>query len=440
MATRIIDSLITVFSFKKGKGSDKELKEYQKAISDIRKKALLAGAAVTGFGIAAGKIVQGVDQQAKFARAVGISFENLRKFQFAAQKAGASTSELNSFVGNLARTIVSWQPGQFNNALVRLGVAARDAAGNIRPLDDVILDISNKLKGFNAIRRLQFTGQFGSGVNIANFLGQGAEAIGKDLQEAVASGFVIPERLTGQFAEFFDDSLLKLRSTVRGFSEVMIASLLPAVTSVVDGLEKWLLTNRELLASDIGGFLKGAGEAISFFGKGINTVLGGITKLVKMLPSTNSELKTAEIVGFAAASAIAALAAAAVLAAGGWIALGAAITAVISLMPRIKDLFSFLPDKLNFFKIPQKLQQLQQLSTPMSHDELRGFASSGGVTSAMVPVGATNNANSTTTQNNVFNISGAQSPSETARKVQEHLELATALQSASPGFNRPKVG
>ncbi len=437
----IINELITVFSFQKGKGSDKALKQYQNSISNLRKQALLAGAAFSGLGLAAGKIIQGVDQQAKFARGIGISFEKLRQFQFAAQKAGASTSEFNSFIGNLSRTLVSLNPGDYNKFLFRLGVAARDAQGNLRPLDKVILNIAKNVTRFNAIRRQQLIGGLGGSLNITNFLSQGSSKIQKDLQEAISTGFVIPERLTGQFAEFFDDSLLRLRSTIKGFSEVIIASLLPSLTKVVDNLEAWILANKELIGSNIGAFLKGAGEAISAFGNGIKFALDSITALIKPLTGTNSELKTAEVLGFAAASAVTALAGAAVLAAGEWVALAAAITAVISLLPKIKNLSGFLPDQINPFKIPEKLKELRQLQSPSSLEEFRSLAAARGDFSALAPASTTNNSsNATATINNTFNINGSQSPLETARRVKEEFELSRALQSASPGFNRPRVG
>lgn len=447
---RIVDELKTVIGFEISKNSERDLKKFKNGISSLRKQALLAGAAFAGFGIASTKIIQGVDQQAKFARAVGLSFESLRKFQFAARKAGASTSEFNSFVGNLARTIVSLQPGQFNQALLRLKVAARDATGQIRPLDDVILDISNSLKRFNAIRRLQFAGQFGGGVNIANFLGQGPQQIRRDIQEAIASGFVIPERVAGQFAAFFDDSLLKLRSTIQGFSEVIIASLLPPIIEVVDNLEEWILKNQELLSSDIGDFLKGAGDAFRFFGKAIKFALDAINSLLSPITKTNKELSEAKILGFAAASAVGALAVAAIFAAGEWVLLATAITGVLALLPQIEKIWDFLPDVINPLKLKENLRELKQLGDPREFKLLSQLAKSGGNLEGLInpqenlsvpaPQSVTNNsANKNVTLNNTFNISGAD-PSQIAKRVTEQLELVTALQSASPGFNRAKVG
>lgn len=447
MTAKIIDELFTVIGIKKSKDSDKDAARVQKQISSLRKQALLAGAAFAGAGIALEKIVSGVDQQAKFARGIGLSFENLRKFQFAAQKAGASAAELNGFVGNLAKTITSLNPGQFNRTLQRLGVRARDEAGKIRPLEQVLLDVAQALQGFSKIKQLQLVSELGGSINLANFLTQDIEKIKQDLQEAVTSGFVIPERLTGEFAEFFDDSLLKLRGTVRGFTEVLIGSLLPTLRNVVDELDEWILKNKELLAGNITDFLKGAAAGFSVLNKSIMFALDTISSAVSPLGEINEGLSSAKVFGFAAATAMGALAVTAAIAARQWLVLAAAIATVTNVVPKVDSFIGKIPflNSASVSKNLERLKELRQLEKPLTFEEFENFARTGVPTTVAAPVASNtiNNAGSqqsTITQNNVFNISGAQNPKEVANQVREALDLPQALQTASPGFNRPKVG
>jgi len=303
------------------------------------------------------------------------------------------------------------------------------------------------------MRRQQFGGRLGASSRIVNVLAQGSAKILKDMQEAEKIGAVIPEILAGSAAAFFDDSLLRLKKTIQGFARVITLSLTPQLIEIVDTFEKWIIVNKELIATRLGDFL---------------------SMVVNVL-------KNLKVILFAVAGIMVALTAAAIVAAGPWIAFGAAIAAILVNLDKFRDLsdsfvrlfnniFPSSVDKTTmsidkatnavskFLGVLKKLNPLNAFGSSENIpiftlfslgkakrllDEASGLIESSSVGGAgqRFPVLSGLVASAGSVNNDItINVNGAESPREVAVEVKRQFDLATAAQTASPGFNRPKVG
>lgn len=475
MARIIIDELINLVSIKLSKDSKKTLESFNNGLKSIRNIALVATGALSGMAYAMDKLVSGVDKQARFAEGIGVSYENLQRLQYAASKARISTDELDSALNTIVQTMSSTKPGEYNGALLQLGISARNLDGSLKDPVQLLLEIGDALKRLSAIRRQQFGGsRFGFGNQFTNFLGQGSDKIRRDMEEAEAIGAVIPEGLKGIASGYYDQSLLQLKTTLKGIATVISLSLAPAISDMLDDFNDWIIKNKELLGLRIGETLKGVGQGLSNFGSIVMVAARAISALLNNLIGTNKELTTESTVSFVVAAALTALAAAYVAANAPLVALTAAVglavykfSALLALAHTLEQIFkimfprAFEAASISIDKATNSLERFKNLLKDVNpftgygsisdiNSKAKGileqvqltqqYGNSNGLLEKLYNKTGGDTSQITKAINNVtINVNGAGDPLVVANTVKQKIDLATAVQVANPGFNRPAV-
>jgi hypothetical protein len=477
MARIIVDELITLVSLKLSKDTQKVLQGFNSGLKSINNIALIATASLSGMAYAMDKIVGGVDKQARFAEGIGISYENLQRLQYAASKARISTDELDGALETLVQTMTSTKPGEYNSALFQLGVGARELDGSIKDPIKGLLEIGDALSRLSAIRRQQFGGsRLGYGSQFTNFLGQGSAQIRKDMEEAETVGAVLPERLKDLASGYFDNSMVRLKATLRGLAAIIALSLTPAVIKFLDNLDKWIIKNKELLGLKIGEVLKGIGQGISDFGNIFMVATRATTAFTNALVGNNKELGTTDEVANAVSGTLSVLAAAFVIARGPAILLGIAIVKILPKVTELFQVFSNLKQVMDILfpgvfdkaagSIDKATNSLERFKAVLKDvNPFGGMDLFGGYTSGVkdvlgrlkdgslqidanagfglkpVDVNAGIPSGSSEVTNNVtINVNGAGDPLVVANIVKSKMDLSTTAQVATGGgFNRPKV-
>lgn len=517
MAKIVIDELVTIIGFKTTKESTRAVESVQNGIRQLQKLAVIATGTLGLLAAAMTRVAGGFDKQVKFARSIGLSVENLQQLQFAAQKAGVSADEMDSFLETLATTMTSTIPGKYNQTLAQLGVAASEAGGKARPLVPAILDIANALNKMDAAQRLQFTKQLGGSASIANLLGEDPKKITQDMQEAINTGAVVPSQFAANAAELMDDSLLRVKSTIKGLSNVLLLSFAPNLSAVLDDFDKWITKNEKIISSDLGKFIKGLAKGFSDYGKVLLQVLdiiGGLIKKINFfddsLDNTNTiaTVVTASLLGLTAAfvalaAPVAEVAIPIAALAGGFAVLIKKFSGIIKLAKAIKDFFISLGAPIDKTKksitemtsalerllaimkdinplkligdLPGDLNKLASMAANelnkvsekfkggdaakkgnsiadgsgsilklvTDKNQLNGFASalrSSQNNYLSAPSKAASQNNRTTNNNTItIHVSGAGNPSAVAKEVKTQFDISQAVQTASPGYNRPPV-
>jgi len=204
--------------------------------------ALAPVATVGGLAALVGKTIEAGDALNDMAQRTGVSVEALAKFKKAAATSGTD-------IDAVANSLVKLDKGLFNiggkgdrvgPALDRLGISAKDAAGNLKSADQVTLEIADKFKAMpdgveKTATALDLFGK--AGANMIPMLNEGGKAI-ESMSVKMTTAFA-------QKADEYNDKLATLGGKVGGLAAGITVALLPALdavatvlTLVVDGFSK----------------------------------------------------------------------------------------------------------------------------------------------------------------------------------------------------------
>ncbi len=205
---------------------DKGNKKVEAGISLVGK---LAGA--VGAYLALGHVkhfVEGLFESAdalnKQARVMGMSLGELQKWNYAADLAGVSADQLRGTFAKLAG-------GKGSKGLAALGIATKNANGELRPTPEILLDVADKLKGITnpAERNRKAMAVLGkSYASMLPLLEGGKEGLEELFDEFEASG----GGFTGQFgddAEEFNDNLTRMKTLWTNVAITIVGRILPTL-------------------------------------------------------------------------------------------------------------------------------------------------------------------------------------------------------------------
>ncbi len=212
------------------------------------------GAALSVAGLmAAGKAsLETADDLSKLSQKTGISVESLSLLKPIAEQAGTSMEGLANGIKKLSTAIVEAAGGSAAQVAVfnRLGVSVKDAAGQIRPTEAVLLDLADAFAAMpdGAEKSALAVKIFGkNGVELIPFLNQGRAGIEQLKQQFKALGLEISGD-TAKAAEKFNDTLDTVKQALHGISMKVATAALPALQQMADALVAAASHGEEILA------------------------------------------------------------------------------------------------------------------------------------------------------------------------------------------------
>lgn len=264
----IIDELVTLLSFEDDPNNDRVVNKFDQGLKKVADQAFRVVTAMAAVGTAvaavATKTLQGIDASDKFAESVGFSYEQLQEWEFAAERAGGTTDSLRAGIEGLTQTISALRPGEFNEELAVLGIAANDARGNIRPLNDILLDLAGRFEGLSKVQAQQFGRRLGLNQETILLLQQGRGEIRALRNEARQLGVILPED-SAAIATEFRDSYVNLTRVIRSLVQIVAVALAPALQDVTMEITQWVVANRELVETGIQSFIEGLIQGVRDF-------------------------------------------------------------------------------------------------------------------------------------------------------------------------------
>ncbi|MCL6557202.1 MAG: hypothetical protein K6U74_00085 [Firmicutes bacterium] len=183
----------------------------------------LSVAGVVAFGKSA---IDAADNIGKAAEKSGIAVEKFSLLNYAAEQSELSTQQLTISLKFLNSAIVD-----NSKVLGSLGVATKDAAGNLRQTDDVLLDVAEAFKKLpdGALKSELAVKLFGkAGLDMINLLNQGKGGITAFTDEAKKMGLEISGD-TAKAADEFNDNLGRLKGTITGLANEFLPALLQRI-------------------------------------------------------------------------------------------------------------------------------------------------------------------------------------------------------------------
>jgi hypothetical protein len=298
------------------------------AADQLSNRMRILGAAVTAVAAGIAYAVRGqinaIDDLAKSADRIGIPVEALSQLQHAANLSGVQMSTLQGAMQRLSRGMVE-SAGDF----AALGIAVRDANGQMRPTVDVLDDVADVLASMpeGAERTALAVRLLGrSGAELIPMLRGGSAGLQAMRAEADALGLTISNQ-TARRVEAFNDNLTRLRSQFTGLIRILTAQMAPALEAI---------SNTIVVASQaLSGNLQ---AAISGFGVVVVTLAATqIPAAVAALAAMTYGITAAGAAAGIAAGAMRFLGAAVALAGGPFGILAAIIAGAVSYMILFRD-------------------------------------------------------------------------------------------------------
>lgn len=213
------------------------------------------------FSAAIQKTTQFADQIDKGAQRLNLSYKSYQELDYAMGLSGATIDDLGIAVKNLNSYISDSATDDIANAMDALGVGSRDAEGNLRKTEDVLMDVIYALSEMEqtAERGDLVTTLFGRGGATMNaFLNSGREGIQELVDEANELGLVWSDEAIQQGAKT-NDAMDKLNQVLEKLVIDIMTPFLPVVQAFSDAVTPVLPVISQALQSIITPILKLAG-------------------------------------------------------------------------------------------------------------------------------------------------------------------------------------
>lgn len=320
LGTLTLDLIAKIGGFEAG--MDKAARHADKRMREIERRANAFGRALgTGIAVAGGIIVAGLTAATKAAIdqadamrdlsiRTGVSTETLSAYGYAAKQTGTDVDALGRGLKILAKNAADALNPTSEQAKVldALGINVTDATGKLKNLDQLVPEIANKFKQLEdgTTKAALAQALFGkSGLELTEFLNQGADGLDAFAQKAAELGIIIDSK-TAAAADNFNDTLGDLKAAVGGLGLGIARELLPVLQETLAGLVE-LIKNGNLasdVASVFGAAINFAAGALSAYEKAVRTTSAAIEAYVKSVGGYAEFLRNIYSFGIADGSAL----------------------------------------------------------------------------------------------------------------------------------------
>lgn len=264
----------------------KELGDAEKSSSAFHQSMAVGGAkvaaggavtlaALASLGLGARKVAGEV---LGLQRVAGGSAEQMSVLRFAAQQTGLEVGTLQTAFVRLSKSASS-DAGE--KKLAGYGISARDAAGNVKPLSDLLGEVATAVSSMpNGAAKNDFvTSIFGrGGAALIPLLNKGAAGIADMADEAERYGAVL-DGSTLEQAKRFTASQRDMKAAVDGIKTSIGSDVLPTLTALNEGGAELITTLAEGLQQLPDG-LRQAAVGTAVVGSGVATVGGTLVSMV----------------------------------------------------------------------------------------------------------------------------------------------------------------
>lgn len=340
-------------SLEKAKASADKVSGAAQAVAD-KTKALSAAAAglLTALGASAYKSVQLADDLNTLSKQTGISTQDLQKMSYAADLVDVSVDTIAGSMKKLRKNMAS-ESAAAQEAFERIGVATRDANGELRDSSEVFYETLEALSqvGNETERDTLAMTIFGSSADqLAGIIDDGGAALKELGQEAEDLG-IIMDQTTLDSLNAVNDEIDKLKAKATGQIAKTGAKAMEAIAPVLDNVIEKISTLLDWIGSldeqQIQTILTIAAvvAAISPIAGIIATISGAVSSFLAIWPQVKAV--GVAVKAFAAANPIllvmAAVAAAAALIYAHWDQIKPILD---SLWAKVKDVFEKIREKV----------------------------------------------------------------------------------------------
>lgn len=188
----------------------------------------------------------------KMSQRIGITAEQLQEFSYAATHAGAAPEDLEDALKDLGTHMAEIANGIDTSSSAftlfqKLGIEMKDAAGNIRPVEQVFLDLADAIQRNEdpALRAKMAMATMGaSGRKLIPMLTSGSDGLKQMAAQARGLGLVMSNDAVASAATM-TDHMDDMRAVIGSVGNTIGAKLAPTVIRLSDRFRDLAAANRE---------------------------------------------------------------------------------------------------------------------------------------------------------------------------------------------------
>jgi len=209
---------------------------------------------------------------------LGMSARALDAWSAAVETVGGTASGLQSSFQNIQAGFEAFKLGENSpvvNAFQALKVQITDANGRIRPMRDLMLDLSDAMKKHSAQDQIKIARDLGLDDGTLNLLRQGRDGVSAVVDQMERASGVTNDSVAG--AQKAQASWALFNRELKGVGQTIFEALVPALGDSNDQLHNfssWVNQNKEgigsffgALAATLGAVARAAGDVFGIFGK-----------------------------------------------------------------------------------------------------------------------------------------------------------------------------
>jgi len=203
------------------------------------------------------------DSLHKMSQRTGISAATLSELGHAAELSGANVGDLENGIRRMQRSASEAADGtaSYADAFRKLRVSTTDAAGNLKPTEELLLETADALARMDNHTAKAAVAQeiFGrAGTRLLPMLDQGAEGIAAMMQEARDLGITMDDDAAEGAAEL-TDAMTRAQTVLKRVWQTVGQALAPAVTRLANAIADnvkpvidWVKANGQLIVAVAG--------------------------------------------------------------------------------------------------------------------------------------------------------------------------------------------
>ncbi len=223
---------------------------------------------------------------AEMAERTGVGVEQLSGMKLAADKGGTSIEGLAVGYRFLSKNILAAVQGtkEGKGALGSLGIEVKDATGQVKGMNDVLFEVSDKFRTLpdgpiKSALAIQLFGR--SGTQLIPMLNMGSAAIKEQIALAEKLGIVYTEK-AAKAANVYIDALVDMKAAKQGLKKEISDALMPVLTNFVKGATEGIVQIRGKLKelTDSGQIQKWSLDVARTFLSGVKVMLTGVQALI----------------------------------------------------------------------------------------------------------------------------------------------------------------
>ena len=249
----VVNEVVTRFSFQ---GDLRPQREFNTGLDSSIK--LLAGVAAgitatSGAMFAwANSVFNTIDPMVQLSRETGVALESIQELGYAASVNGSSLDAVSASVREMTKRIGEFEQlgtGPAKEVVENLGISFRDANGEIKAADQVMLELTDTMAGMRESERMNVLDKLGIDPSMIQLLSLTSEEVEGLRARAQRLGVVTQEQ--GDAVASYNDSLTTLRFGMQGIQNMVAVGFAPMMGDLVDRFVNLLEANQDLIMNGL---------------------------------------------------------------------------------------------------------------------------------------------------------------------------------------------